>query len=838
MRRTTKLIPPSCLGQQGFRGALQRLSMTLMLVMLTTATAWAQSFTLKATGGTKGANDKEGYEKLFDGIKKNTVVEGEVVANKWCVDNIGGEDGPTYPIWVEFYSNVPIIPTQYVLTTGNDNSTENGRNPRDWKLYGKATNEGDWTDEDIIASKTDDGTMEDKDYTDYTFDITKEGTYRYFRFEVSAVRNGNVFQLSEFAFVATVNVDAKDLTYASITNLQKTYVYTGSAITLSNYKVLDYIGNEVSSDYYDVVVKNSSNETVQQIIDPGTYKLVVTGKSEYGYSGSTEATFEVVLWNGDGGYCGDETVNGSKNVYYEITEAEGKKTMTVKTNPTVAAGSDFSIAKNFRGTYAVDYVVISNGVTAIGIDAFSNSTIVSVTIPASVTSIGEGAFDGNINLTTIEVDSNNANYTTDGGVLFNKAKTTLMLYPKGNASTSYDIPVSVTTVGAKAFKQCTRLQRVTIPAGVTAIGYEGFKACSGLTELTIGSGVQTIGHEAFRDCGGLLRVTIPASMTFIEKDVFHGCTNVTDVFCYADPEALTWNEDGCDDFKRDGDALTLCHVFDAGAWSTKFSDVVNVTFTDNLVIGIANTGDNTSIISDFNGRTVNVKLDGRTLTKDGHWNTLCLPFSLTAEQIAASGLAGATIKEMDCSATGTELNNGTLTLKFTAATSIEAGKPYIVRWGTPESPVGGTIDNPVFSGVTISSTTPTPITSSDGKVMFVGQYSPFKIGNVNDGDDGNLNEIIMLGANNTLGYSKNPRTLNCFRAHFYVKADGSTQQTARRFVMDFGDDEATGVVPIDNGQWIMDNEADAWYSLDGRRLSGKPTQKGLYIHNGNKVAIK
>ena len=122
--------------------------------------------------------------------------------------------------------------------------------------------------------------------------------------------------------------------------------------------------------------------------------------------------------------------------------------------------------------------------------------------------------------------------------------------------------------------------------------------------------------------------------------------------------------------------------------------------------------------------------------------------------------------------------------------------------------------------------------------------SPFEIvaSNAQGDNQGNLNEILMFGSGSQLGYSKNPRTLKCFRCHFYVNADGSELEqggsSGRNFVLNFGDDEATGVVPIDNGQWIMDNEADAWYTLDGRRLSGKPTQKGLYIHNGNKVAIK
>ena len=287
-------------------------------------------------------------------------------------------------------------------------------------------------------------------------------------------------------------------------------------------------------------------------------------------------------------------------------------------------------------------------------------------------------------------------------------------------------------------------------------------------------------------------------------------------------------------------------------------------YTDPVTLGpstitLADNADNSTIISAYASYVKNVTLSGRTLTKNGHWNTLCLPFDVTLTQIneMTHPLHGATIKELNTTTSNLSTTGetaGTLTLNFTEVyngsafainyTKLEAGKPYIVRWGTPESPVDGTIDNPVFSGVTISSTTPTAVMSSDGKVMFVGQYSPFEIvaSNAQGDNQGNLNEILMFGSGSQLGYSKNPRTLKCFRCHFYVNADGSELEqggsSVRNFVLNFGDDEATGVVPIDNGQWIMDNEADAWYSLDGRRLSGKPTQKGLYIHNGNKVAIK
>ena len=92
---------------------------------------------------------------------------------------------------------------------------------------------------------------------------------------------------------------------------------------------------------------------------------------------------------------------------------------------------------------------------------------------------------------------------------------------------------------------------------------------------------------------------------------------------------------------------------------------------------------NSIIIADNDGQTRNVTLADRTLYKDGDWNTICLPFAMDAEQIAASPLAGATMKKLD--GNNSDLTDGTLTLNFAEATAIEAGKPYLVKWGqTPD----------------------------------------------------------------------------------------------------------------------------------------------------------
>ncbi len=91
-------------------------------------------------------------------------------------------------------------------------------------------------------------------------------------------------------------------------------------------------------------------------------------------------------------------------------------------------------------------------------------------------------------------------------------------------------------------------------------------------------------------------------------------------------------------------------------------------------------GANAVAISEAAGSERNVTLDGRTLYCDGDWNTLCLPFDMTSEQIASSPLAGATIKELNESSSSLD-GDGKLTLMFKNADFIEAGKPYIVKWG-------------------------------------------------------------------------------------------------------------------------------------------------------------
>ena len=143
-----------------------------------------------------------------------------------------------------------------------------------------------------------------------------------------------------------------------------------------------------------------------------------------------------------------------------------------------------------------DLIIPNDGsITTIGFARFSGqSSLTSITIPDSVTSIGDEAFWECINLSNLSI---------------------------GNG---------VTSIGPCAFQNCTSLTSVTIPDSVTSIGSSAFSGCTNLTIVTIGNGVTSIGEQAFSLCFSLTSITIPNSITSIGDSVFWRCTNLTNIY--------------------------------------------------------------------------------------------------------------------------------------------------------------------------------------------------------------------------------------------------------------------------------------------------------------------
>jgi len=196
------------------------------------------------------------------------------------------------------------------------------------------------------------------------------------------------------------------------------------------------------------------------------------------------------------------------------------------------------------------YQNITRRVTSIGKYALSCChRLTSVTIPSSVTSIGESAFHNSERLASITVEEGNTVYDSrdNCNAIIESATNTLIagsnntVIPQGVTSigdhafsgcsdlTSLTIPASVTSIGDYAFNYCTGLKTLTIPASVTSIGKGAFHGCTGLTALTIGNGLTSIGESAFSVCNGLTSVTIPGSVTFIGDFAFSCCNGLESV---------------------------------------------------------------------------------------------------------------------------------------------------------------------------------------------------------------------------------------------------------------------------------------------------------------------
>ena len=233
---------------------------------------------------------------------------------------------------------------------------------------------------------------------------------------------------------------------------------------------------------------------------------------------------------------------------------------------------------------------------------------------------------------------------------------------------------------------------------------------------------------------------------------------------------------------------------------------------------------NTAILNAYDNKTVNVVLYGHTFYKDGYWNSLCLPFSLSS--LTDTPLDGASVKEL----TSASYDNGTLTLTFSNdLNAVEAGKPYIVKWDAAAD-----VNDPLFTGVTISKSGPVAV--DKGVTVMQGVYSPLRI---EDEDK----TMLFLGDNNTLYYPNGEQTtkINAFRAYFQL-ADGyvcgpSTNggNSINSFEMNLGETiNSIGILPSS----ISNLHSEGWYTLDGRRLEKQPVRKGIYLYGRQKIIVK
>jgi hypothetical protein len=257
----------------------------------------------------------------------------------------------------------------------------------------------------------------------------------------------------------------------------------------------------------------------------------------------------------------------------------------------------------------------------------------------------------------------------------------------------------------------------------------------------------------------------------------------------------------------------------------QFTDWYETPYVTELTI--QDNADNDDLLWENHGAQVHeVELGGRTIYRDGKWNTLVLPFDI--DDLSVTDLGWSDLDLRTLSASSYDATTKTLKLTFTKVTKIEAGKPYIIR--SEYEHAGYTeLSDPTFRNVTINATDNSVQTDV---VDFIGTYSAIEL-------DASMTDVLYLGKDNTLRWPKGDTTLKSCRAAFVLKgAAAGADAAATRFVLDFGDGEVTGIETLERIPVLTGEDSNVFYTLGGRRMTGSQLPRGIYINKGKKVIIK
>ncbi len=558
----------------------------------------------------------------------------------------------------------------------------------------------------------------------------------------------------------------------------------------------------------------------------------------------------------------------------DYTWDDGTKTLTIKT------ATGMSKISTYKSS-CVNFIIEDGVSTSIGVSAFQNipSRLTSVTIGNSVTSIGNYAFRSCTNLTSVTIGNS---VTSIGESAFQTC----------SGLTTVTIPNSVTSIGNYAFKQ-SGLTSVTIPNSVTSIGNYAFNNCSSLTSVILNSN-PTIGEGAFpasatvtmnltaKAAGGAFWMTFynqnygfeadantqvfkaalsdkDLTLTKLETDQTVTKNNAVILKSTASPIVMTLtstasindfssnsllgvsdaagltaadpsttfvldNGTGGVGFYRLESGKTLgvgkAYLTYDGALAREFFLFYEVTLTDGSAI---------TALNDYKGQEIWVNYT-RSFTEN-KTSTVCLPFAYTKKEGDGSFYAFTNIEKEGSEYVATMSEPGT--------TTLEANTPYLYL---PNAT--GNVD---FSGLyTIPAELTAGSTTSNGWT-FKGTYSTIEWTTAPTGTYGFSAQTangIYQGEFVKVGDYVRIKPMRCYLENeSFAGARGANRAAEQlpetikvRLVSANGEVTGIGTISTKTGEGTIDN--GAWYSLDGRRIEGKPSTKGIYVNNGKKVVIK
>ena len=482
----------------------------------------------------------------------------------------------------------------------------------------------------------------------------------------------------------------------------------------------------------------------------------------------------------------------------------------------------------------VTYNGVDYDVTSIGGAAFQNSNVTSITIPNSVTSIGEYAFSDCIKLTSIDIPNNvttiefftfyncinlvsvtipNSVTNIKSGAFLNcwslssidipnsVTKIWNQVFQSCTNLTSFTISNNVTSIEQQTFHNCSRLTSITIPNSVTDISYSAFSYCSSLASIIIPNSVRSIRDNAFQDCSSLTSITIGNGIESIKSKAFANCPNLTDVYCYAENVPSTY----ANTFEGSYIDYATLHVpvASVGAdgqnpkyfykgrspWST-FGTIAPIYDEESS--------------KPFPAGTY-AKADLKRTFAEG-WNTICLPFAI--DNIEAAFGTGAKAYGFDDFADGE--------LKFSQVTSLAAGTPYVIY-------VPAEITELIaFENIVVEESNTTSSNIDKNGAYFRGTYAPVAAGKWTKNNS--TDNIYGLTPDGRIRKAGPEASILGLRGYFDIPAGTEV----KGFVFEDG---ATAITEITENT----ENSEPIYNLAGQRLN--KAQKGINIVNGRKKVL-
>ncbi len=472
----------------------------------------------------------------------------------------------------------------------------------------------------------------------------------------------------------------------------------------------------------------------------------------------------------------------------------------------------------------INQIIVGEGITHIGDYAFaernSSKSSVSITLPSTVTSIGQQAFAYNLDLKSLKLPAA-LEYIGDDVFAGSTALTSITM-PASDQSRFYAKDSCLIDRRTQTLRYGCKTS--VIPEGVKAIGDGAFREQSTITQITIPDSVASIGDMAFYGCQSLETVTLGRSVESIGDGAFGGCTQLATVTSlpYTKPYSHTTGI-----FPTDVPKLMVYNTDNYAEWSSYFSSIEGI-----LVEFVDGTTDSYEDILNEEEGVVSRLIYRRTLLANNYWNALYVPFEIDMADIAGKYDVAYIndVRAYDMDEDGTIDQMEVEVIKISEGT-LHANHPYLIR---VRKDVGDEARNMALELETTLRHKATEVYDCSSMYMtyeFAGTY-----GKLVKGEDEELDGAYAISVDGAWQPIQDGSGLNPFRIYMKmtprpgspIKVSPAAAAKVRIYTRG---EETTDVQLLEAAP-----QGEAVYDLQGRRVA--QPQQGLYIVNGKKTIIK